>query len=369
MSNVITDDIKRFCVDRMQEAFDPATGLFSKQLRDRRWERTEGTEEITSTAICLIAASRAGLDPARLGVDIGPTLRKVFDECALRYRGGLGLAVWMNAACDGDPLPDIFGARNLPLNAADLGVHAMTTMEASWMLCGLLHEFTRKRDAAIGKLVEEVRGEVLSRYHSGNGLFRHSSAFLPARDWIRKNVANFADQIYSVMACSFDRIACDDRKSGDAATKCIDRLIGLQGDLGQWWWHYDPSSGKVAGHFPVYSVHQHGMAPIALTAVSRFSGRDLDGVIAKSFGWLSRNELGTDLVDPVTGTIWRDIEPARGRVEKLRHDAGMVLGMRESGPGAPGALEINYETRPYEWGWCLYFGNLNTKPSSGTHLI
>src|SRR6185503_17063944 len=129
MSHHINPDIKRLCVERMREAFDPRTGLFSRQLRNRAWAPTEGTEEITSTAICLIAASRAGIDPRDLGVDLRPTIARVFEACSSRYPGGLGLAIWMNAAWDGDPLTGI-------LTDGVPGVHGMTTMEASWMLCG-----------------------------------------------------------------------------------------------------------------------------------------------------------------------------------------------------------------------------------------
>jgi hypothetical protein len=369
MSPHMTPEIRRFCIDRMREAFDPGTGLFSKQLRNRNWERTEGTEEITSTAICLIALSRAGIDPSAIGVDLAPTTDRVFDHCASRYRGGLGLAAWMNAAWDGEPLGRVLAARGIPCDAAGLGARSITTMETAWMLCGAAHEYARNRDEAAGRLAAELQAELLSRYHDGNRLFRHAAATAPARHRVRKNVANFADQVYSVMALSFDRIARGDARSGEAAAACMDRLTELQGELGQWWWHYDPSAGRVAGHFPVYSVHQHGMAPLALTAVSRFTGRDLSGAIAKSFGWLSRNELGAAMIDGATGTIWRDIEPRRGAIGKAAHDAGMVLGLRESGPEGIGPLEVNYETRPYEWGWCIHFGSLDTKPPRGTHVV
>ncbi len=369
MSHLITPELRNLCIDRMREAYDPGSGMFSRQLRNRRWERTEGTEEITSTAICLIAASRAGVDAAQIGIDVAPTIRTVFDQCASRYPGGLGLAIWMNAAWDGDSLTAILRARGLSARADSLAVHSMTTMEASWMLCGLLHEQARSPEPAVTALVDEVRSEILTRFHERNRLFRHSAAFFPPKDWLRKNVANFADQVYSVMAFSFDRLAGGVRASGDLASACMDRLIELQGPLGQWWWHYDPSSGDVAGRFPVYSVHQHGMAPIALTAVSRANGRDHSATIEKSFGWLSGNELGVGMIDLDGGTIWRDIEPRVGRVGRLARQAGMIAGFRETGAGPAGPLEVNHETRPYEWGWCIYFGSLDTKPPGGTHLV
>lgn len=369
MNRHVTPDIARACIDRMREAFDPGTGLHSKQLRDRRWDRTEGTEEITSTAICLLAASRAGLDGKELGLDVPTTIGLVFDHCAARYRGGLGLAVWMNAGWNAEPLPRLFAERNLPLDAGALGVRSMTTMEVAWLLCGLAHESARNPDPAVTALRDAVRAEAIGRYHAPGRLFRHAAAFLPAGDWIRRNVANFADQIYSVMAFSFDALAGGGAGSAKVAADCMARLVELQGELGQWWWHYHPPSGAVTGHFPVYSVHQHGMAPIALTAVSRCDGTDRSAAIERSWSWLSRNELGAALVDLSAGTIWRDIEPRRGRAAAAARHLGMVLGLREAGPGGSDGLEINHETRPYEWGWCLYFGSLDDRAAGGAHLV
>ena len=38
---------------------------------------------------------------------------------------------------------------------------------------------------------------------------------------------------------------------------------------GQWWWHYDVRDGSVVERYPVYSVHQHAMAPMALLRPAR----------------------------------------------------------------------------------------------------
>ena len=48
--------------------------------------------------------------------------------------------------------------------------------------------------------------------------------------------------------------------------QCANAICNLQGPLGQWWWHYDSMTGRVAERYPVYSVHQHAMAPMALFA-------------------------------------------------------------------------------------------------------
>ena len=51
----------------------------------------------------------------------------------------------------------------------------------------------------------------------------------------------------------------------DGARLTTDTVIcELQGPDGQWWWHYDTRTGKVVEGYPVYSVHQDSMAPMAL---------------------------------------------------------------------------------------------------------
>jgi hypothetical protein len=369
MSGSFTNDIASMSVARMHEAFDPGTGLFSRQLRNRRWEPTEGTEAITSTAICLVAASRAGLNPQSLGLDAPRTIGRVFDQCAERYRGGLGLAAWMNAVWDGEPLEALLAARRLTPGVRELDVRSMTTMEASWMLSGLVHEFARTRSAPVGAFAADVRSEILSRYDARRRLFRHASALFPAREWLRRNLANFADQIYAVMALSFDGIARGEKTSGATAADCMNRLIELRGELGQWWWHYDLSTGRVAGRYPVYSVHQHGMAPLALSAVSLWTGRAMASEIAVSLSWLSRNELGVEMVDPAEGTIWREIAPRRSSLDRAVHQARMLLGFPERCAGAGRPLEVNHETRPYEWGWCVHAQSLGTTAPKGSHII
>jgi hypothetical protein len=185
---------------------------------------------------------------------------------------------------------------------------------------------------------------------------------------MRRNVANFADQIYSAQAMAFTRLVMDEADAGEAAAAVAKRMVQLQGEKGQWWWHYDPRDGKVAQHYSVYSVHQHGMAPFALAAVRAAGGGDFSAAADRSRAWLSDNELGVNMVDEAAGTVWRSIDYDIGPLRAKLRNVKALLGVKGEAAGAL-PLKLNCETRPYEWAWCLYAGAVETGGERSPHLV
>jgi hypothetical protein len=350
------DQVASLCTDRLRAALNAATGLFDRQLRARRWEETYGTEDLTSTAICLIGLHRAGIDPAVVGLDPARTLDALFKVTRRRkYSGGLGLVVWANAVWDGLPLIDLLRRARVSLDRPARFTARLTTMETAWLVSGLLHECRRSGDDLAGTALEVALADLLARFEKRTGLFRHVSDAAPPTARIRKWVANFADQIYSVQATALASIAGVDAAARAISDACANRLVELQGALGQWWWHYDPRDGGIAQAFPVYSVHQYAMAPMALMTLATAGGRDHRAAVELGHAWISRNELCVRLLDPEAGTIWRDIEIEEGRMRRSARHARSVLGWKRADGGAAAEnLTVNYETRPYEWGWCLF---------------
>ena len=115
---------------RLAETYDAEAQLFARQIRGGRWNRTEGTEAITSTAICLISLSRAGLAPAALGVPLSETLAAL--RAATRregYAGGLGLSLWAHAVSGEVGTNDIVSDSGTAPNRLHLVVPGLTTME------------------------------------------------------------------------------------------------------------------------------------------------------------------------------------------------------------------------------------------------
>ncbi|VVB68314.1 Uncharacterised protein [Candidatus Norongarragalina meridionalis] len=145
-------------------------------------------------------------------------------------------------------------------------------------------------------------------------------------------------------------------KSGDSATEkklraASEGLLGLQGTLGQWWWTYD-SAGGVAQRYPVYAVHQDGMAVMALRMASRVfpdMKPEAEAAITRGIAWLrGGNELGESLVDEKRGVIWRSIR-CPPIVQKINR---FLPWFPEFG------LRIKRESRSYHYGWLLYGDSL-----------
>ncbi|MEJ2579127.1 MAG: hypothetical protein P8Z68_08530, partial [Kineosporiaceae bacterium] len=174
------------------------------------------------------------------------------------------------------------------------------------------------------------------------------------------------DQVYPIQALARFAAATTDRKSLDAADRCAARIVALQGDAGQWWWHYDARTGEIVEGYPVYSVHQHAMGPMALldlvearTVLGDPGDAGLLAAAERGMAWLdSHPESAEPLIDPGLGVVWRKVgrrEP-RKAVRTVRAVTTSVRPGFRLGPldqlFPPGP--VDYECRPYELGWLLY---------------
>jgi hypothetical protein len=122
----------------LTESHDPLTGLFSRQLRDGRWGDAGKAEATTSTAICLVALSRAGVDGSELGLDRNRSLDSLA-RSVRNYPGALGLALWANAVNDGRDFGSFLDLCGHAKEGPRGLIPKLTTMELAWLLSGLLH--------------------------------------------------------------------------------------------------------------------------------------------------------------------------------------------------------------------------------------
>ncbi|WP_086999757.1 hypothetical protein [Rhizobium sullae] len=359
------------CASGLRAAANPETGLFDLQIRDRKsGQPTRGTENITSTLICLIGLDRAGIAPSQIGLPSQKALSAALDRMGReRALGATGLAIWANAVLDGLALGDLLDRIGVSLNDRREWADRLTTMEVAWLASGLLHELGRGRNARMFDLARSAVSVLWSRYDENARLVSHASAAAPLRHRLRRQLANFADQIYAVQALAFAAIVLYDERALRLAERIAGRLTELQGSQGQWWWHYDVSSGRVAEGYPVYSVHQHAMAPMALMILRAAGGGDYSQAIERSQRWVLENELGVSLIDEEATAIWRNIERSEPPIASLGNKL-LALAGRHRGSAAPSmALCINHEIRPYEWGWCLYAASLDQAGNRGRHIV
>ncbi len=360
------------CLTGLTRALDPSTRLYHRQLRNGRWDSTWGTEDLTSTCICLIGIQRAGIEPSSLQLDPRRTLdAAVSCARARRYPGGVGLLVWANAVWDGGEMDGMLRKAGFSLGTDGYAFASrLTTMESAWLLSGLLHEHRRRPTSVTRQLTEGVLRDLLERKTEGAGVMPHARRSGTPAHRMRSHIANFADQIYSIQALSFAALVLSQSRAADAARGLGRRIVDLQGPLGQWWWHYDSRGGAVSERFPVYSVHQHAMAPMALMALETAGGGTFSASISASHQWLTRNELSVSMIDENAQTIWRDIERDTHAVRRVAAQARELLGLHGRGEREwQPALVLNRETRPYEWAWCLYAGAIDAGLCNDRHIV
>ena len=169
---------------------------------------------------------------------------------------------------------------------------------------------------------------------------------------VRGRIGCFADQVYPIYGLSKFYEATGELDALKIAGESGDAICSLQGELGQWWWHYDSVTGKVAGRYPVFSVHQDGMAPMALFELGRVSGNDYGTWIYKGLTWITgRNELNCNLVDVNNSAIWRNIH--RRTLGKYMEVLTSIM-TSQSGQGQPTDLRVLFECWSYHLGWLLY---------------
>ncbi len=167
--------------------------------------------------------------------------------------------------------------------------------------------------------------------------------------WYRAHVGSFADQIYPVQALARLHASADDPAALEAAEQVARVICQAQGPAGQWWWHYDARSGAVVEGYPVYSVHQHAMAPMGLLDLAEAGGEDhlardraraaLDGRAAGDARAADRRREAGDLAQ---GRPQRPAQAGAGPGGgPQRGAAGHVdAGRRPAVPGRDGGLRV-----------------------------
>lgn len=288
--------------------------------------------------------------------DIWPAISKRSSE--IQGIGDLALCLW--AAVDSEKENAETFARLLSKSWPQQS-HLCNAVELGWIVqAGTL--CMQSNEGRIGEMICPVLRDshrmLKELFCDECNLFRrHNRGGI--REVISRRVACFADQVYPILAMSTFGTTFDDKTSIDFAGRAVEQICRFQGDLGQWQWHYDVPGGKVCEEYPVFSVHQDAMAPMAIIAADKACGVDHTKEIELGMRWLfGANELDIDMVLEDKGIIWRDIkrrEPKR--FSRMARSLCCVTGMDKLHKLVGGCFDkfiINYECRPYHLGWILY---------------
>jgi hypothetical protein len=241
------------------------------------------------------------------------------------------------------------------LRRIDPTSHKYSTVELSWALTALVIGGCHNTDIA---LAEKIANVLISFFRQESSLFPHAPSST-GLSTLRAHVSCFADFVYPIQALCHFHLATGNAKAAQVAISCAERMCQMQGPQGQWWWHFDVRTGQVIEHFPVYSVHQDSMAPMALLALAEACGQDYSKSIKKGLSWLfNPPNKNQSLIDDERSVIWRKVarrEPAK--VARFLQASASYLHPNIRAPGLNflfPAISIDYESRPYHMGWILH---------------
>jgi hypothetical protein len=261
--------------------------------------------------------------------------------------GDAALIAWAASLTGGTPAT--VWARLAELNPVET---VQPTVEVAWAVAAL----SLAGPDTLAALRRRLAERLMASCHQGAHLFPH----VLGGKGFRAHVGCFADQVYPIHALAeYARVSGEQRPLAVAAD-CASRICALQGDAGQWWWHYDVRNGSVLEEYPVYAIHQDAMAPMALRALTRAGGPCMDAHIDRGLAWLAAApELhGRTLIDESRDMVWRKV--ARREPGKVSRVLQTALSRWTPGGRMPGInavfppREIDYEDRPYHWGWFYY---------------
>ena len=193
--------------------------------------------------------------------------------------------------------------------------------------------------------------QLLFMCYSGFGFFRamHHLKQSPKK---RVKYGRFTDQAFAVYAFMRYAQAFEDRQSLQIALECANQLVQHQGELGQWWDLYDVEKGAVARKYPVYSMHQDALAPLALLGLGERTGHDFEDAVNYGVLWLNRNnEIDMPMVSPSLNLIWEGIHDAKRKPFMEEAFSGLTY---RPGKEKARTLTAAFECRPSHLGWLLF---------------
>jgi len=356
LTSVDKDELVEMAADGLVPMFNAQEGLFCCRVK----RTTNGTEQEgvsrRYTIISLLGLHRLEAAGLWCPLAVRPVLEKLLrDVDRISSLGDIGLLLWLCASAAPDRVEEILARLDLKRVFPQFEeVRSGRTMELAWFLTGLA-------DAAIAVPgsapdLENLASEtyrLLGNNQGPCGAFGHLALAKTLAGRFRGRMGSFADQVYPIYALTRFATAYGMEPPLAMALRCAKAICKAQGPQGQWWWQYDSCSGSVFQRYPVFSVHQDGMAPMALLALGEAVEADFSRPIVKGLQWIAgNNELACDMRDRRLRVIWRSIE-AGSRYGNRFRSALRLLGAR--GAVEPtGGLRINFECRPYHLGWLLH---------------
>jgi hypothetical protein len=350
------DELVRISIRGLNDLFIQEKEEFAeKKILQNNALIYEGTNT-RYTLICLIGLHKAVNHDIEISItkkiDLNTILNKQIEKLHHYVSvGDIGLLIWATALISPEEIASLIpkiNFNNILTSYSDAKLK--TTMELSWLLTGILiaSAFNEAFNKSVGSLPLELF-KIIRNNYGGKGIFKHQSneSFIGK---LRGNISTFADQVYPIYAFVLFSHKFENEEALLIAEQTALKLCELQGKNGEWMWHYNSDNGKVLSDYPVYSVHQDAMAPIALYAIQKATNKSYEKYIFKGLDWLSENILNFDMVSKEHNTIWRGIIPDNN-YRKIRTFFS-IRGFSTNNEFKN--LKIWKECWSYHLGWLLY---------------
>ena len=234
---------------------------------------------------------------------------------------------------------------------ADGKVERLALQDVSWMLWGLC---AAARGGVTGS---EAAARALFRVLHDRFLHRDSLLGRHSANPLRSHVVSFGATVYWLRALYEYASTFDDEYVDALFRHGTERIVQIQGPLGQWPWMIAVASAQAIDPYPVFSVHQDSMSMLFLLPALKRGVDGVDRAIDRSLAWLvGGNELEVDMVVPEPFFVYRSFE-RKESLDKARRYARSLwptAARRPSGYAEAGRLRLNSECRSYQLGWVLY---------------
>jgi hypothetical protein len=335
--------------------FDEKEKLFVQCLSktEKGFQREEASRK--HTMIALLGLHRLAASAEELPIDMSAIRETVLANIDwVKSLEDLGLLIWFTAECCPERLGRLFNNSYLEQALSHYSdSRQASTGGLSWLLAGIAHAHL-----ACSRSIPDLTDVAVDTYHllegnqSESGIFGHSAS----AGFLRRNFLNrtgtFADQMYAIYAFTIFARAFQIEEPLDSALRCANSIRALQGELGQWWFLYDIRSSQVVNRYPLFSLHQDGIAPLALLALEEATGQIFHESVYKGMSWVDRpNELSDDLLNLDHRLIWDSIWPTRRISSYWERSLGFL---NISHKPQIQSLRIQYAARADQLGWMLY---------------
>jgi hypothetical protein len=348
----------------LPQMYDERSNLFSQKALpqgDRLVNRGQNAYYSAASLVGILA--QPDVSPESV-VPVGKALDALQAACEADHGGPLlSTTLWAGALAGDRRAADLVGSleRSFVTEQAE-------SAALGQVLRGLVvgaETFPEVRDAALG-LARRCALELLDR-HSGDPRVFRAMPRRPGglRTMLGARITSFASQVYPLLGLASLYAYCGEAPP-PALRQTAERIVEAQGPLGQWWWLYSPSTATVLEGYPVYSVHQDGMAFMGLVPVEQLGEGSYGEALALGLEWLyERNELSLSLVEDDPPFICRNIQ-------RVGSDADAAFGISRANlvravtrswhPRSvsdqievpPEQLEPLRECRSYHLGWLLF---------------